>query len=61
MRTKKDYMTPEEYNRIRAILHRNFEIAIEKARANPNPENIEAFFEARKALEDSVLEAPPLY
>ncbi len=61
MKTKKDYMTPEEYCKRIAVLHREHENAIERARAEPNEENIKAFFETRKAVEDFVLEAPPLY
>jgi hypothetical protein len=56
MKTKKAYMTPEINVRRYGALYREHLQAIEKARAEPNEENIKAFFETRKAAEDFLLE-----
>ena len=61
MKTKKDYMTPEISVKRYGALYREHLQAIEKARAEPNEENIKAFFETRKAAEDFLLERHRLY
>lgn len=53
-------ITPEEFNRKWTILYRKYQIARDKARAEPNSANLNAFYQARKTVEDFVLARPPI-